>query len=749
MRFFVCCVLQLLVLDALVLAQSTPSSSSVSSAKDPRGSSSQSLASEQFSARLRTGNIKSPSPPMGALNFAPIVDYGSGGYGPESVAVADVNGDGKPDLIAANYCGASSTCAPSLGTVAVLLGNGNGTFKTAVTYGSGGYSATSVAIADVNGDGKPDLIVANRSADSSGSADGSVSVLLGNGNGTFQSAVTYDSGGLAPFGVAVADVNGDGKPDLLVINSSCNSNSNCSSIGGETDGAVGVLLNNGNGTFQTAVAYDSGGIFAMAIAVGDVNGDGNPDVVLAQCSSNSEEICFGGSAAGVMLGNGNGTFQPAVNYSGVDNDPLAVALADVNGDGNLDILMTNPSSEDHGQADGNVAVFLGNGNGTFQAVVTYDAGGLAAGLAIADLTGDGKLDAVVIESPSEQSSSGTINAAVLAGNGDGTFQPAVLFNVGAGAASVAAGVLTESGLPDLVVGRGTSSSSVGVLINTSTTAVLSPNSLSFASQAPGTSSSPQTVTLTNIATATLLLSGISLTGPNAGGFAQTNNCPSSLATNASCQIKVTMDPQTAGGELATLQVADNLPSSPQTVALSGTGQDFSIAISPGTLTVTSGQAGNYNLVVSPLYGFAQTVNLTCSANAPQSSCTVTPASVALNGSKNATATLAVVTAGSSARLMHPYGRPAEDNRLAMWLAFSALPGLLLTGKTRWHCKSSVWLRCLLLIVLLALIITWSGCGGGGSGSSTPTGSYTVSLTGTYTSGGVTLSHTVRTTLIVQ
>src|SRR5438876_797547 len=137
-----------------------------------------------------------------------------------SVAVADVNGDGKPDLLVANEGNA---------TVGVLLGNGDGTFQPVVTYGSGGSGANSVAVADVNGDGKPDLLVAT-------SLSATVGVLLGNGDGTFQSAVTYGSGGLnRASSVVGADVNGDGRPDLLV--GTCNSFS-C------FVGAVSVLLNN-------------------------------------------------------------------------------------------------------------------------------------------------------------------------------------------------------------------------------------------------------------------------------------------------------------------------------------------------------------------------------------------------------------------------------------------------------------------------------------------------------------------------
>jgi hypothetical protein len=122
------------------------------------------------------------------------------------LTVADVNGDGKPDLVVANQ--ASST-------VSVLLGNGDGTFQPAVSYSPGGIFSDSVAVADVNGDGNPDLLVAISCASSTGDCSGLVGVLLGNGDGTFQPAVTYGSGGQVADSVAVADLNGDGKPDLL------------------------------------------------------------------------------------------------------------------------------------------------------------------------------------------------------------------------------------------------------------------------------------------------------------------------------------------------------------------------------------------------------------------------------------------------------------------------------------------------------------------------------------------------------
>ena len=150
----------------------------------------------------------------------------------------------------ANYCGVD--CATG-GSVGVLPGNGDGTFQAAVSYGSGGFKALSVAVADVNGDAKPDLLVANYSANGT-LGPGGVGVLLGKGDGTFQAAVSYGSGGYDATSVAVADVNGDGELDLAVTdgNNGCGDNPLVS--------CVSVLLGNGDGTFQTAVTYDSGGL---------------------------------------------------------------------------------------------------------------------------------------------------------------------------------------------------------------------------------------------------------------------------------------------------------------------------------------------------------------------------------------------------------------------------------------------------------------------------------------------------------
>jgi hypothetical protein len=340
------------------------------------------------------------NPPL----FLPAVTYGSGELGnPTSVVIADVNGDGKPDIVVANECADSCDFG---GAVGVLLGNGDGTFQTAVTYLTG-VDESSVAVADVNGDGHPDLVVANANgvdvllgngdgtfqtavayrsggssvavADVNGdghpdlvvAAANGVDVLLGNGDGTFQTAVTYGSGGAGPQSVAVADVSRDGKPDLLVANWGSNS--------------VGVLLNNGDGTFQTAVTYGSGGENPYSVAVADVNGDGHPDLVVAAANG-----------VDVLLGNGGGTFQTAVPYGSGGYGATSVVVADVNGDGKRDLVAANWCMGQCVQGHSGVGVLLGNGDGTFQTAVTYTLSGWDSwSVAVADVNGDGKPDLVV------------------------------------------------------------------------------------------------------------------------------------------------------------------------------------------------------------------------------------------------------------------------------------------------------------------------------------------------------------------
>ena len=320
--------------------------------------------------------------------FHPAISYDPGVEEPFSVAIGDLNGDGKPDLVVATLCQTPDYCgSPSPGGVSVLLGNGDGTFRPAVVYSSGGYTRADikahVAISDLNHDGKLDLIVSSecQSADNCNypTGPGGVSVLLGNGDGTFQPAVSYSSGGWLANSVAVADLNGDGKPDLLVSNF-CLNGTDCYSA--SEPGAIGILQGNGDGTFQPPVSFNPGGYFTQWVAVGDVNGDGHPDLVIVN----------GGNLA-VSLGNGDGTFQTPVDFDG-PYGANSVVIGDLNGDGNLDLVV---SSTDCPTCRDSVSVMPGNGDGSFQAPVNFYGGGFytTSPSAIADLNGDGRPDVVV------------------------------------------------------------------------------------------------------------------------------------------------------------------------------------------------------------------------------------------------------------------------------------------------------------------------------------------------------------------
>ena len=404
----------------------------------------------------------------------------------------------------------------SSGTVSILLGNGDGTFQTQSTFSTLG-EPFGFASGDINGDGKLDLIVGN---DSSG-----LNVELGNNDGTFTSSTL--SGGNCLLNPVLADVNGDGKPDIVVGNY-------CSS-------GVLVYLGNGDGTFQaaTTVGTASG---PYQVVVGDFNNDGKLDIVAASS--------YSGSAVTLYLGNGDGTFSAGTSITAVSY-PWNISAADFNGDGYLDLAVTS-------QDNSGITVLLENGNGTFQAPKAVSASGGYNGLTIADLNSDGHLDVIGLDESG--------NVQVWSGNGDGTFQsPQTVGNAGSFAYGIVAGPFANGG------GLGVATPGVNDAVIFLQTVSLSPATQNFGTINQGSSSSAQTFTITNSTANTVHVTGITFTGTNAGDFGETDTCSSPIASGGTCTISVTFTPGGNGSRAATLSVTDDAPSSPQTATLTGTG----------------------------------------------------------------------------------------------------------------------------------------------------------------------------------
>ncbi|MGC1907447.1 MAG: FG-GAP-like repeat-containing protein [Candidatus Acidiferrum sp.] len=799
--------------------------------------------------------------------FQPPVNYNTGGQ-PFSVTSADINGDGKPDLV----------MATAFNAVTVLIGKGDGTFSTA-TGNSAGATPMSITTGDFNGDGKLDLASANR-------ADNSVSVFLANGDGTFKPVATY-GGGSVPRAVASGDLNGDAKDDLVVADPSCELIfPPC-----PTTGSISVLIANADGTFQQPVPYPVNG-YPMSVVTGDFNGDGKIDVAVANGNSPGTVSVFLGKGDGtlqppvdyataptpaglavgdlngdgkldlavgagsfsgvvsVLLGKGDGTFLAHTDY-GAGQQPLSVAAADFNKDGKLDLAVANYS-------DNSISVLLGNGNGTFQNQTTYSPGHLeTSNLAAGDFNGDGNNDIAV--------ANGFDNAVtIFFGKGDGTFPKSLDYEYDprplsdSASYGITAADFRGDGGRSLAVAdfQGGFGNSIYVLLN-EPIAALSPGNLSFASLAVGDSSAPQsvqfsnpgpapivvqntaamgdfsetngcastlvggancsievtftptgplnrdgaiivtdntfnnpqavflsgtgigpgvgfspatvafggqfvastsaakTVTLTNTGNAALTVSGFAVSG----NFAQTNNCASSLAPNASCAIKVTFSPTAVGPATGAITVSDNVFGGQSVFALAGTGTDFTIAPASGSsasASVSAGGTATYKLVISPEDGLMGAVTLACTGAPSGAACSISPASVTLNGSVPSTATVSVTTTASSLIVLPQHHSPPMTRLKNVPVQICFL--VLILGWVGVHVitraiekRQPTYRFAIMATLLIALTLT--ACGGGGGTSDnhpgTPAGSYSLVVTATFNTGSATVHHDVNLTLTVN
>jgi len=416
-------------------------------------------------------------------------------------------------------------------SVSVLLGNGDGTFGTHVEYAVPGHPIV-VVTGDFNGDGKTDLATVDE-------FQSQISVLLGNGDGTFQAHQEFATGN-HPVALATADVNGDGKLDIIAVDIA--------------DNRVAVLLGKGDGTFNGHVDYATGR-GPSGIAIGDFNGDNKLDLVVANNTDDTVSI---------LLGNGDGTFQGPIAFA-TAHLPNSVVVGDFNADRKLDLAV--------GTSNKSVSVLLGNGDGTFQNHLDYGIGANSVIVAAADLNSDGRVDLIAANFNDN-------TVSTLVGNADGTFKSQSVFPTGGGPAGLAVGDFNNNGRLDIAVAV-TNDNKVSVL--TDSLISLSPNMLSFGTQTSGIPSAAKTVTLKNNGTTSYTVPlPPSFVGSSPSDFTQTNTCGGSIAAGATCTFSIVFNP-TASEKANAQMLLTASNGSVQGVQMTGSG-NIPIMLTPRNVT---------------------------------------------------------------------------------------------------------------------------------------------------------------------
>ncbi|HTC49877.1 MAG TPA: FG-GAP-like repeat-containing protein [Candidatus Aquilonibacter sp.] len=740
---------------------------------------------------------------------------------PLAVVVADVNGDGKMDIVSSNVNG---------GDVTILLGNGDGTVNTPTAgYSTGGFPRTSALVADFNGDGFADIIVPDENF--------SFAFLQGYGDGTFQAAQDFfspvsDNNWAYATTIASGDFNGDGYPDLVVGNTrdlkigvtvylanpdgSLRPGVNYGSGGGlegvvtadfnadgkldfaavdfnnNGTGDVQVYYGNGDGTFTEGTPYPTGSNGAYTLITADFNKDGHPD--LAVLNTNNDNVS-------ILLNDGTGGFLAPVTYP-VTADAQAIATADVNGDGVLDLVVTGRSST------GAISVLLGNANGTFQsASTTTFAFNYLGNLALGDLDGDGKVDLAVAVDDATASE----GLAVAKGNGDGTFgtpvfyattlqnvaiaQPlpgdvkmidlnrdghldvvysnsqygtiGVLYNTGTNpysagmfyapveftggsdALSIALADINQDGAVDVMIANN-NFAGVTVLLNNSGSVNTLTSSLN-----PATAGKSVTLTAT-VATKVRGVTAVptgTVTFMDGSTSLGTANLTNGSATFTTSSLAV-------GSHSVTAQYSGNgnfVPTTSTVVTEVVAGvPDYALSANTTSATVNPGGSASFTITLTPAYGYNGTVSLSCGTLPATVTCSFQPASLVSPASGTVATMLTITTVGATTALDMPErlnSKPGVPMLLASLNGFGVF-GLVLAGAKKRNRRYMVVVLCILALVMM---FTMVGCGGSSGGTTstsptnpgnpgTPAGSYPVTVTGTGTGA---LTHTMNLTLVVK
>ena len=724
------------------------------------------------------------SNPDGSLQAgAPYFNKGITNYELEYVAVGEFNGDGKLDIAAADFYN---------GVIQMFYGNGNGTFQVGPTYATDsapGANALELVAGDFNGDGKLDLAVINNH----GTASANVGILLNNGQGGFKPVVNYPLSNLATE-ITAADLNGDKKLDLVVP---------LYGTSGAPGSAVAILMGNGDGTFKPEsdlqlVNGSSTFYNPYAVAVGDVNGDGKPDLAI---TIQDQKTLNQGIA--VALGNGDGTFKtPALFHSTRQNPNLDVPLPgyvkmiDLNRDGHLDLVYTNSEFS-------TVGVMYGMGNGSFYDPVEYPAGRSAFDLALADVNGDGAIDVVTTGNAYEFSgvtvllNTSADTTSVNSSAPHSTTGLAVTFTTEVAGSKVRGVTNIPTGTVTFYDG---STALASASINGSGQAAYTANGLSTGahnisaqysgdthylansaslqqvvgqagSSAGVTSSAKEYATpglkVTFTATIASGVKGDTLVPTGKATFYDGANLLGSAALNSSGAAAFSTTTLAVGTHSITAQYSGDVnffsSTSPvllQLVVL----PDYALSANPSKIAVNPGSSADYSITLTPAYGYDGTITLTCPAKLPSGVSCNLPKPIAMNG-QTVTATLTVKTTGPSAAFLAPATANPRAKETKLWASLSGIGmvGILLAGdwKKRNRRGTMIVLGVVVLMMVLALAgcgsgspVTSSGGGGGGGtgGGGTPAGGYSITITaqGTAgTNGGNTAAHNINMTLVVN
>lgn len=470
------------------------------------------------------------------------------GNNPQGVVAADFNGDGKQDLAIANSVDNSVT---------ILLSNGDGTFNQAagspIVLGNN-LQPVALAAGDFNNDDNLDLAVANET-------DNSVSVLLGNGDGTFTLGGTrFSTSGQNPVALAVVDLDGDGFLDLAVVNrtnlptSACKNNGSVALLVGAGDGTFSLLPFSRFSNYEITPGYTNNPICVGAspnsIVVGDFSGDGLPDLAVTAGSGGS---CNPGVGVVTVMDNNDTFLSPSsifipspVSYC-AGKSPSSLAAGDFNGDGKLDVAVANLS-------DASVSILLNNGTTLQQPPLNFLTNGSGPNaVVVGDFNSDQKMDLAVL-SPG--------GVSIMTGDGAGNFSTVQgPFDAGTTPAALAATDLNGDGRLDLVV-TNANANSVTIML-TSPPLSFTPTGLNFGNVPEGAVSSVQSVKITNVSNASLNLENIGLAGPNAGQFridqtqapgAACSLTSQTLAAGASCNVAAEFVPSSIGDFVASIRV---------------------------------------------------------------------------------------------------------------------------------------------------------------------------------------------------